>query len=156
MMINELLNIKYPIFQGAMANIATPQFAACVSNSGGLGIIATGAMDATTTREAIRTCKALTNKPFGVNVMLMNPDTENIMKVICEEKVAVVTTGAGNPGPYIEALKASGTKIFPVVASVALARRLEKADVDGIIAEGGESGGHVGGTTTRSLVPQVV
>ena len=83
-------------------------------------------MDATTTREAIRTCKALTNKPFGVNVMLMNPDTENIMKVICEEKVAVVTTGAGNPGPYIEALKASGTKIFPVVASVALARRLEK------------------------------
>ena len=84
MMINELLNIKYPIFQGAMANIATPQFAACVSNSGGLGIIATGAMDATTTREAIRTCKALTNKPFGVNVMLMNPDTENIMKVICQ------------------------------------------------------------------------
>lgn len=156
MMINELLNIKYPIFQGAMANIATPQFAACVSNSGGLGIIATGAMDATTTREAIRTCKALTNKPFGVNVMLMNPDTENIMKVICEEKVAVVTTGAGNPGPYIEALKASGTKIFPVVASVALARRLEKAGVDGIIAEGGESGGHVGETTTMSLVPQVV
>ena len=156
MMINELLNIKYPIFQGAMANIATPQFAACVSNSGGLGIIATGAMDAKQTREAIRECKTLTNKPFGVNVMLMNPDTEAIMQVICEEQVALVTTGAGNPGPYIEALKASGTKIFPVVASVALARRLEKAGVDGIIAEGGESGGHVGETTTMSLVPQVV
>lgn len=156
MMINELLNIKYPIFQGAMANIATSQFAACVSNSGGLGIIATGAMDAKQTREAIRECKTLTNKPFGVNVMLMNPDTEAIMQVICEEQVALVTTGAGNPGPYIEALKASGTKIFPVVASVALARRLEKAGVDGIIAEGGESGGHVGETTTMSLVPQVV
>ena len=96
MMINELLNIKYPIFQGAMANIATPQFAACVSNSGGLGIIATGAMDATTTREAIRTCKALTNN-FGVNVMLMNPYASEIIDVIVEEGVHVVTTGAGNP-----------------------------------------------------------
>lgn len=156
MMINEILNIKYPIFQGAMANIATPEFAASVSNSGGLGIIATGAMNADQTREAIRECKKLTDKPFGVNVMLMNPETQGIMKVICEEQVAVVTTGAGNPGPYIEALKASGTLIFPVVASVALARRLEKAGVDGIIAEGGESGGHVGETTTMSLVPQVV
>lgn len=155
MMINEILNIKYPIFQGAMANIATPEFAASVSNSGGLGIIATGAMNADQTREAIRECKKLTDKPFGVNVMLMNPQTQGIMKVICEEQVAVVTTGAGNPGPYIEALKASGTLIFPVVASVALARRLEKAGVDGIIAEGGESGGHVGETTTMSLVPQV-
>ena len=156
MMINEILNIKYPIFQGAMANIATPEFAASVSNSGGLGIIATGAMNADQTREAIRECKKLTDKPFGVNVMLMNPETQGIMKVICEEQVAVVTTGAGNPGPYIDALKASGTLIFPVVASVALARRLEKAGVDGIIAEGGESGGHVGETTTMSLVPQVV
>lgn len=156
MMINEILNIKYPIFQGAMANIATPEFAASVSNSGGLGIIATGAMNADQTREAIRECKKLTEKPFGVNVMLMNPETQGIMKVICEEHVAVVTTGAGNPGPYIDALKASGTLIFPVVASVALARRLEKAGVDGIIAEGGESGGHVGETTTMSLVPQVV
>lgn len=156
MMINEILNIKYPIFQGAMANIATPEFAASVSNSGGLGIIATGAMNADQTREAIRECKKLTDKPFGVNVMLMNPETQGIMKVICEEQVAVVTTGAGNPGPYIDALKASGTLIFPVVASVALARRLEKAGVDGIIAEGGESGGHVGETTTMSLVPQVI
>lgn len=156
MLINELLNIKYPIFQGAMANIATPEFAACVSNSGGLGIIATGAMDADMTRDAIRTCKQLTNQPFGVNVMLMNPHTEAIMQVICEEKVALVTTGAGNPGPYLAALKESGAKIFPVVASVALAKRLENAGVDGIIAEGGESGGHVGETTTMSLVPQVV
>lgn len=156
MLINEILGIKYPILQGAMANIATPEFAACVSNSGGLGIIATGAMDEIQTRDAIRTCKTLTDKPFGVNVMLMNPHTEEIMKVIVEERVAVVTTGAGNPGPYIEALKGSGCKVFPVVASVALARRLEKAGVDGIIAEGGESGGHVGETTTMSLVPQVV
>lgn len=156
MLINELLDIRYPIFQGAMANIATPEFAAAVSNSGALGIIATGAMDEVSTRAAIQKCKQLTDKPFGVNVMLMNPHTEAIMKVIVEEKVAVVTTGAGNPGPYIEALKASGCKIFPVVASVALARRLEKAGVDGLIAEGGESGGHVGETTTMALVPQVV
>lgn len=156
MMINELLGIRYPIFQGAMANIATPEFAAAVSNAGALGIIATGAMDAAQTRDAIRTCKTLTDKPFGVNVMLMNPHTEAIMQVIVEEKVALVTTGAGNPGPYVEALKASGCKVFPVVASVALARRLERAGVDGIIAEGGESGGHVGETTTMSLVPQVV
>lgn len=156
MLINEILGIKYPIFQGAMANIATPEFAACVSNCGGLGIIATGAMDEQQTREAIRLCKTLTKKPFGVNVMMMNPHTEAIMNVIVEEKVAVVTTGAGNPGPYIPALKESGCKVFPVVASVALARRLERAGVDGIIAEGGESGGHVGETTTMSLVPQVI
>lgn len=156
MLINEMLGIKYPIFQGAMANIATPEFAAAVSNNGALGIIATGAMDENQTRDAIRLCKTLTKKPFGVNVMLMNPHTDAIMQVIVEEKVAVVTTGAGNPGPYIPALKESGCKVFPVVASVALARRLERAGVDGIIAEGGESGGHVGETTTMSLVPQVV
>lgn len=156
MMIHEQLGIKYPIFQGAMANIATPEFAACMSNCGGLGIIATGAMDAQQTKAAIQTCKKLTDKPFGVNVMLMNPHTDAIMQVIAEEKVAVVTTGAGNPGPYISMLKESGCKIFPVVASVGLARRLEKAGVDGIIAEGGESGGHVGEATTMALVPQVV
>ena len=156
MLINELLGIRYPIFQGAMANIATAEFAAAVSNCGGLGIIATGAMDEVQTRAAIKKCKQLTKQPFGVNVMLMNPHTEAIMQVIIEEKVAVVTTGAGNPGPYIEGLKASGCKVFPVVASVALARRLAKSGVDGLIAEGGESGGHVGETTTMSLVPQVV
>ena len=156
MLINEILNIRYPIFQGAMANIATSEFAAAVSNAGALGIIATGAMDADMTRVAIRRCKELTDKPFGVNVMMMNPHTEAIMKVIMEEKVALVTTGAGNPGPYIEALKASGAKVFPVVASVALAKRLASVGVDGFIAEGGESGGHVGETTTMALVPQIV
>lgn len=156
MLINEMLNIRYPIFQGAMANIATASFAAAISNAGGLGIIATGAMDENQTREAIRKCKELTDKPFGVNVMLMNPHTDAIMQVIAQEKVALVTTGAGNPGPYVEMLKNSGCKVFPVVASVALAKRLEKAGVDGLIAEGGESGGHVGETTTMSLVPQVV
>lgn len=156
MLLTEMLGIKYPIIQGAMANIATPQFAACMSNCGGLGIIATGAMDEVQTRTAIRECKTLTNKPFGVNVMLMNPHSDAIMEVIMEEHVAVVTTGAGNPGKYIEALKAAGCKIFPVVASVALARRLERSGVDGIIAEGGESGGHVGEITTMALVPQVV
>lgn len=156
MLINEMLNIRYPIFQGAMANIATASFAAAISNAGGLGIIATGAMDEKQTRDAIRECKKLTNKPFGVNVMLMNPHTPEIMQVIAQEKVALVTTGAGNPGPYVEMLKNSGCKIFPVVASVALAKRLEKAGVDGLIAEGTESGGHVGETTTMSLVPQIV
>lgn len=155
-MIQEMCKIKYPIFQGAMANIATPEFAACVSNSGALGIIATGAMDEHQTRDAIRKCKELTDQPFGVNVMLMNPHTAAIMNVIAEEHVAVVTTGAGNPGPYIEKLKNSGCKIFPVVSSVALAKRMERSGVDGIIAEGGESGGHVGEATTMSLVPQVV
>lgn len=155
-MIQKLLNIKYPIFQGAMANIATSEFAATISNCGGLGIIATGAMDEHMTRAAIRKCKELTNKPFGVNVMLMNPHSEAIMNVIAQEGVAVVTTGAGNPEPYIPMLKASGCKIFPVVSSVALARRMERAGVDGVIAEGGESGGHVGEATTMSLVPQVV
>ena len=156
MLINEILNIRFPIFQGAMANIATSEFAAAVSNAGALGIIATGAMDADMTRAAIRRCKELTEKPFGVNVMMMNPHTEAIMKVIMEEHVAVVTTGAGNPGPYIEALKASKAKVFPVVASVALAKRLASVGVDGFIAEGGESGGHVGETTTMALVPQIV
>lgn len=155
-MINQLLNIKYPIFQGAMANIATPEFAAAASNAGCLGIIATGSMDAAQTKAAIRRCKELTDKPFGVNVMLMNPDTENIMQVILEEKVAAVTTGAGNPGKYLEPLKQAGIKIFPVVASVALARRLARDGADGIIAEGTESGGHVGETTTMALVPQIV
>ena len=154
-MINELLNIEYPVFQGAMANIATPEFAAAASNAGCLGIIATGSMNADQTREAIHKCRELTDKPFAVNVMLMNPDTDNIMQVILEEKVAAVTTGAGNPGKYLADLKAAGIKVFPVVASVALARRLARDGADGIIAEGTESGGHVGETTTMALVPQI-
>lgn len=156
MMLNEILNIKYPIIQGAMANIATAEFAACVSNCGGLGIIATGSMNVEQSRAEIRKCKSLTDKPFGVNVMLMNPYAEEIIDVICEENVAVVTTGAGNPGPYIEKLKASGAKVLPVVPSVALARRMERAGADAIIVEGGEAGGHVGEMTTMALLPQVV
>lgn len=154
-MINKLLNIKYPIIQGAMANIATAEFAASVSNAGGLGVIGTGAMDVEQSREAIRLCKTLTDKPFGVNVMLMNPFKDEIMEVICEEKVAVVTTGAGNPGKYIEALKNSGAKVIPVVPTVALAKRMENYGVDAVIVEGTEAGGHVGEITTMVLVPQV-
>lgn len=154
-MINELLNIRYPIFQGAMANIATAEFAAAVSNAGGLGIIATGAMDAETARVQIQKCKSLTTNPFGVNVMLMNPHSEEIIKVIIEEKVAVVTTGAGNPGKYVESLKASGCKVIPVVPSIALAIRMQNAGVDAVIAEGTEAGGHVGEQTTMALIPQI-
>lgn len=155
-MLNKMLNIKYPIIQGAMANIATAEFAACVSNCGGLGIIGTGAMNVDQAREAIRKCKSLTDQPFGVNVMMMNPYTKEIMEMISQEKVAVVTTGAGNPGVYVDMLKKSGTKIFPVVANVALAKRLERNGVDALIVEGCEAGGHVGESTTMALVPQIV
>lgn len=155
-MINEILGIKYPIFQGAMANISTAEFAADVSNSGALGIIGTGAMDSKMVRESIKKCKELTDKPFGVNVMLMNPYCDEIIEVILEEKVAVVTTGAGNPGAYVEKLKAEGIKVIPVVPSVALARRMESVGVDAVIVEGTESGGHVGELSTMALVPQVV
>lgn len=154
-MINKLLNIKYPIIQGAMANITTAEFAAAVSNAGALGIIATGAMDADMTRQAIRKCKSLTDKPFGVNVMLMNPHAEQIIDVIVREKPALVTTGAGNPGIYLDRLRRAGIKVFPVVPTVALAVRMRRAGVDGIIAEGTEAGGHVGESTTMSLLPQV-
>ncbi len=156
MLLNELLNIKYPIIGGAMANIGTAEFAASVSNAGGLGIIATGGWDELKVKSEIEKCKTLTDKPFGVNIMLMNPKVEEIVDVICKAHVAVVTTGAGNPGIYIPRLKESGAKVFPVLASVALARRLERYDVDGFIVEGTESGGHVGEATTMALVPQVV
>ena len=155
-MINQMLNIKYPIFQGAMANIATPEFAAAVSESGALGIIGTGAMNAKQVQESIQKIRSLTDKPFGINVMLMNPETDAIMEVIAQNHVPVVTTGAGNPGKYMEMLKPSGTKVFPVVASVALAIRMERAGADGIIAEGTEAGGHVNEQTTMALLPQVV
>lgn len=156
MLLNELLNIKYPIIGGAMANIGTGEFAAAVSNAGGLGIIATGAWDKEKTRSEIKICKSKTNKPFGVNLMLMNPHIDEIVEVVLEECPAIVTTGAGNPGQYIPALKEKGIKVFPVIASVALAKRLSRYDVDGFIAEGTESGGHVGEATTMALVPQVV
>ena len=156
MLLNKLLNIKHPIIGGAMANIGTAEFAAEVSNAGGLGIIATGAWDAEKTRSEIIKCKSLTDKPFGVNIMLMNPHAKEIVDVIIEQKPAVVTTGAGNPGKYVEGLKAAGIKVFPVVAAVALAKRLERYGVDGFIVEGTESGGHVGEATTMALVPQVI
>jgi enoyl-[acyl-carrier protein] reductase II len=154
--ITELLNIEYPIFQGGMAWVSTYTLAAAVSNAGGLGIIAAGAADANYVREQIKNIREFTDKPFGVNVMLLSPHADAVIKVIIEEKVPVVTTGAGSPGKYIKELKEAGTKIFPVVPSVALAKRMERDGVDGIIAEGTESGGHVGELTTMALVPQVV
>ena len=152
----DLLDITYPIFQGGMAWIATHSIAAAVSNAGGLGIIAAGHAPSEWVREEIRACKKLTDKPFGVNVMLLSPYVEEVMQVILEEEVAVVTTGAGNPGKYMEVLKAAGIKVIPVVPSVALAKRMERSGADAVIAEGCESGGHIGELTTMTLVPQVV
>lgn len=151
----ELLGIKYPIIQGGMAWVATAELAAAVSNGGGLGLIAAGGAPADVVREQIRKCRTLTDKPFGVNVMLMSPFAEEVMQVVIEEKPAVVATGAGNPGKYIEALKEAGVKILPVVASVALAQKLEKQGADAIIAEGTEAGGHIGEITTMCLTPQI-
>ena len=156
MKINELLGTEFPIIQGGMANIATGAFAAAVSNAGALGLIGSGGMDAETLRKEIRIAKAATDKPFGVNLMLMNPHIDELAKVVVEEGVKVVTTGAGNPGKYVPAWKEAGIKVFPVVAAPILAKRLERYHVDGFIAEGTESGGHVGEMTTMALVPQVV
>lgn len=155
MNINKILNIEFPIIQGGMANIATGEFAAAISNAGALGLIGAGGMNAEELREHIKICKGLTDKPFGVNIMLMNPEADKMAKVICEERVAVVTTGAGNPGKYVAMWKGKGIKIFPVVSSVALAKRLASLGVDGLIAEGCEAGGHIGELTTMVLVPQL-
>ena len=151
----QLLDIGYPIFQGGMAWIADASLAAAVSEAGGLGII-TGTAPTDWVRAEIRKAKKLTNKPFGVNIMLMDIQADEIAKMVCEEGVKVVTTGAGSPGKYMEMWKSHGVKVIPVVASVALAKRMEKAGADAIIAEGTESGGHVGQLTTMALVPQVV
>lgn len=155
MLLNEILNIKYPLIQGAMANITDGLFAAQVSNAGALGIIATGAMNKEEARREIQICKEHTKKPFGVNIMLLNPHAEEIIALVCEEKVPFITTGAGNPAKYLAKLKENNVKVFPVVANVALAIRLERAGVDGLIVEGTESGGHVGEQTTLTLVPQI-
>lgn len=152
----KLLNISFPIFQGGMAWVATHSIAVAVSNAGGLGIIAAGHAPGEWVREEIRACKAQTDKPFGVNVMLLSPYVDEVMQVIIEEGVKVVTTGAGNPGKYMESLKAAGVKVIPVVPSVALAKRMERSGADAVIAEGCESGGHIGELTTMALVPQVV
>ena len=152
----ELLGIEYPVIQGGMAWVATAELAAAVSNGGGLGLIAAGGAPAEVVREEIKKCRSLTDKPFGVNVMLMSPFADEVMQVVLEEKPAVVATGAGNPGKYIAALKEAGIKILPVVASVAMAKKMEKDGADGVIAEGTEAGGHIGELTTMVLVPQVV
>lgn len=154
--ITKLLGIKYPVFQGGMANIAEHNLVAAVSNAGGLGIIAAGGMNAEQVRAEIKKTKEMTDKPFGVNVMLLNPDAENIAKVLVEEKVAVATTGAGTPEPYMKDWLEAGIKVIPVVASVALAKRMQRCGAAAVIAEGTESGGHIGETTTMALVPQVV
>ena len=154
--ITDIFNIEYPIFQGGMAWVAEHNLAAAVSEAGGLGIIGAGGAPAAFVREQIQKVKAATNKPFGVNVMLMNPEADEIAQIIVEEQVKVVTTGAGNPAKYMEQWKAAGVKVVPVVASVAIARMMERGGADAIIAEGMESGGHIGSATTMTLVPQVV
>ena len=154
--ITELLGIEYPIFQGGMAWIAESTLAAAVSNAGGLGIIAGGSAPIDYLRDQIRRCKSLTDKPFGVNIMLMSPNAEELSQLVIDEKVPVVTTGAGNPGKFMAAWKEAGVKVVPVVPSVALAVRMERAGADAVIAEGTESGGHIGENTTMCLVPQVV
>lgn len=156
MKLQELIPIKYPIIQGGMANIATGEFAAAVSNAGGLGLIASGGMDHVKIKEEIDKCRQLTDKPFGVNLMLMNPDVDAIADLLAEEKIQVITTGAGNPGKYMARWKEQGSIVIPVVASVALAKKMVQLGADAIIAEGGESGGHVGDMTTMTLLPQVI
>ena len=152
----KLLGTEYPVIQGGMAWVATAELAAAVSNGGGLGLIAAGGAPADVVREQIRKCRELTDKPFGVNVMLMTPFVDEIMAMLLEEKPAVVATGAGNPGKYMESLKAAGIKVLPVVASVAMAKRMEKIGADAVIAEGTEAGGHIGEITTMCLTPQIV
>ncbi len=153
--ITEMLGIKYPVFQGGMAWIADGTLAAAVSNGGGLGIIAAGNAPADYVRNEIRTARSLTDKPFGVNIMLMSPYADEVAAVAAEEKVAVVTTGAGNPSKYMASWKDAGIKVIPVVASTAMAKLMTRLGASALIAEGGESGGHVGELTTMVLVPQV-
>jgi enoyl-[acyl-carrier protein] reductase II len=151
-----LTGTRYPLIQGAMAHIADEKFAAAVSNAGALGIIASGADDAGTLRKRIHRCRELTQAPFGVNIMLMSPYAEAIAQMIVEEKVHIVTTGAGNPAKYIPAWKAAGITVIPVIASSAHAMLMERAGADAVIAEGQEAGGHIGELTSMALIPQVV
>ena len=154
--ITEILGIEYPVIQGGMAWVAEYNLAAAVSNAGGLGLIGAGGAPAEFVREQIRKTKELTDKPFGVNIMLINPEADAIAQVVVEEDVKVVTTGAGNPAKYMEMWKAAGIKVIPVVASVAMAKLMERGGADAVVAEGMESGGHIGSATTMTLVPQVV
>lgn len=152
----EALGIEYPIIQGAMAWIADSTLASAVSNAGGLGIIAAGGNTPENVRAEIRRAKELTDKPFAVNIMLLNSNADEVAKIVCEEGVKVVTTGAGSPGKYMDMWKSHGIKVIPVVASVALAKRMERSGADMIIAEGCEAGGHIGELTTMALLPQIV
>lgn len=152
----DILGIEYPIFQGGMAWISDAKLAAAVSNGGGLGIISAMNSDGDYVRNQIKLCKELTNKPFGVNIMLLSPHVEEVAKIVAEEKVAVVTTGAGNPSRFMEMWNEAGIKVIPVVASVGLAKMVTKVGATAVIAEGGESGGHIGELTTMAIVPQVV
>lgn len=154
--VTELLGIEYPVIQGGMAWVGTHELASAVSNAGGLGIIGAGGAPASWVKEQIRAAKAETDRPFGVNLMLMNPEADAIAEVIAEEQIKVVTTGAGNPSKYIARWKEAGVKVIPVVASSGLAKLMERAGVDAVIAEGMESGGHIGSLTTMTLLPQVV
>lgn len=154
--VTELLEIEHPIIQGGMAWVAEHHLAAAVSKAGGLGIIGAGGAPAEFVREQIQKVKAATDKPFGVNIMLMNPEADAIAQVIVDEGVKVVTTGAGNPGKYMTMWKEAGVRVIPVVASVAMAKMMERAGADAVVAEGTESGGHIGSQTTMCLVPQVV
>lgn len=154
--INELLGTKYPVVQGGMAWVAEYHLAAAVSNAGGLGLIGAASAPPEIVREQIRKAKELTDKPFGVNVMLLNPNAEEVAQIVIEEGVKVVTTGAGSPAKFIDAWKKAGVVVIPVVASVAMAKMMERAGADAVVAEGMESGGHIGAQTTMTLVPQVV
>ena len=156
MRIDKKLGIRYPLIQGGMANIATGEFAAAVSNAGALGLIGAGGWTAEQVEEQIAICKKLTDKPFGVNLMLMNPQAAQIADLLAHEKIAVITTGAGNPAPYMAAWKENGSLVMPVMTSTLIAKRLEAAGADYIIAEGTESGGHVGEMTTMAMIPQMV
>ncbi len=153
--ITKLLEIEYPIIQGGMAWVAEHHLAAAVSEAGGLGIIGAASAPAEVVREEIRKAKKLTDKPIGVNIMLMNPNAPEVARVVLEEGVKVVTTGAGNPAKFIKDFKESGVKVIPVVASVAMAKMMERCGADAVVAEGTESGGHIGSATTMCLVPQV-
>lgn len=155
-LINELLDIRYPIIQGGMAWVATWELASAVSNAGGLGIIGVGGADVNWVESQIQQMKAHTDKPFGVNLMLMNPQADEIAELLASERIPVITTGAGNPGKYMARWKETGAKVIPVIASVALAHMMERAGADAVVAEGTESGGHIGSATTMTLVPQVV
>ena len=154
--ITELLGCEYPIIQGGMAWVAEHTLAAAVSNAGGIGLIAGGSAPIDYLRDQIHKCKEKTDKPFGVNIMLMSPNADDLAQLCIDEGVRVVTTGAGNPGKYIPAWKEAGIKVIPVIPSVALAKRMERAGADAVVAEGTESGGHIGENTTMCLVPQVV